>query len=80
LIQRPWDAEIICLETDGQASTVWRFAHNRASADIEYFNTQPLGNVSPDGEFFLFTSDWDEQLGIEESGRPRSDAWIVKLQ
>lgn len=80
LIQRPWDAEIICLETDGQASTIWRFAHNRASADIEYFNTQPLGNVSPDGRFFLFTSDWDEQLGIEESGRPRSDAWIVKLQ
>jgi hypothetical protein len=80
LITRPWDAEIDCFETDGAASTIWRFAHNRASADGVHFNTQPLGSLSRDGRFFLFTSDWDGQLGIESHGTPRSDVWIVKLQ
>jgi hypothetical protein len=27
----------------------------------------------------MFTSDWDEQLGKETNGTPRSDVWIVKL-
>ncbi len=74
-----WDAEIISLETDGLASTVWRFAHNRSAVEKEYFNTQPLGNISADGRYFLFTSDWDEMLGTESDGTPRSDVWIVKL-
>ncbi|HKS75237.1 MAG TPA: hypothetical protein VJQ82_18670 [Terriglobales bacterium] len=80
VIDRPWDGEIICVETDGLASTIWRFAHNRATADDEIFNTQPLGNTSPDGRFFIFTSDWDGQVGVDAHGAPRSDAWIVKLQ
>jgi len=79
-ITRPWDNEIVCIETDGLASTVWRFAHHRAYWVYRYFNTQPLGNVSKDGRFFLFTSTWDGQLGVEANGTPRSDAWIVKLK
>lgn len=78
-ITRPWDDEIVCIETDGLASTVWRFAHHRAYPQNEYFNTQPLGSVSQDGRFFLFTSTWDYQLGTEADGTPRSDMWIVKL-
>ena len=70
---------MFCIETDGAASTVWRFAHNRATWYPKYFNTQPLGSISRDGRFFLFTSAWDEQLGAESNGTPRSDAWIVKL-
>jgi hypothetical protein len=76
----PYEAEIICIETDGVASTIWRFAHNRAHWYPQYFNTQPLGSISRDGHFFLFTSSWDEQLGTESNGTPRSDVWIVKLQ
>lgn len=78
-IANPYDGEIFCLETDGAASTVWRFAHNRAIYVSPYFNTEPLGNVSDDGRFFLFTSTWDLQIGAEADGTPRSDVWIVKL-
>lgn len=78
-ITQPYEGEIICIETDAVASTVWRFAHNRASGDPSYFNTQPLGSISRDGRFLLFTSDWRHQLGVESDGTPRSDAWIVKL-
>jgi hypothetical protein len=78
-ITEPFEGEILCVETDGNASTVWRFAHNRASWLKPYYNTQPLGAVSMDGHFFLFTSGWDQQLGVESDGRPRTDVWIVKL-
>jgi len=79
-INVPYEGEIFCIETDGLASTIWRFAHNRAHWYPQYFNTQPLGSVSRNGRFFMFTSSWDEQLGTEVNGTPRSDVWIVKLQ
>jgi hypothetical protein len=78
-IDQPWAAEIFCIETDGVASTVWRFAHNRALYVAPYFQTQPLGNVSRDGRFFLFTSTWDAQLGKSADGTPLSDVFIVNL-
>jgi hypothetical protein len=78
-IDQPWSAEIFCIETDGLASTVWRFAHNRALYIEPYFQTQPLGNVSRNGRFFLFTSTWDGQLGNAEDGTPLSDVFIVRL-
>jgi hypothetical protein len=78
-VTEPFEGEIFCAETDGKASTVWRFAHNRATWTDPYYNTQPLGGVSSDGKFFLFTSGWDQQLGVESDGRPRTDVWIVKL-
>lgn len=79
-ITKPYQAEIFCIETDGIASTIWRFAHNRAHWYHQYFHTQPLGSISRDGRFFLFTSTWDEQVGTESNGTPRSDVWIVKLE
>jgi hypothetical protein len=78
-IDAPYDGEILCIETDGLASTVWRFAHNRAVWTEPYFNTQPLGNMTADGRYFLFTSGWDARLGNNHSGQPGSDVWIVKL-
>ncbi len=78
-ITEPYDGEIMCIETDGVASTVWRFAHHRAVWLTPLEQTQPLGNVSDDGRFFLFTSGWDGQLGTDSQGLPRSDVWIVKL-
>jgi hypothetical protein len=79
LINAAYDGEIFCIETDGIASTVWRFGHNRALWIAPNFNTQPLGNVTIDGRWFLFTSGWDSQLGNDSAGLPRSDVWIVKL-
>jgi hypothetical protein len=78
-ITEPFEGEIFCAETDGKASKVWRFAHNRARWTDSWYNTQPLGGVSRDGKFFLFTSGWDQQLGFESDGRPRTDVWIVRL-
>lgn len=78
-ITQPYEGEIFCIETDGLASTIWRFAHNRATYIRPFFQTQPLGSVSRDGAFFLFTSDWDAQLGNGPDGTPRSDVFIVKL-
>ena len=74
-----WNEEILCLETDGIASTMWRMGHHRASWG-DYFQTQPLGNISLDGKFFMFTSAWDGQVGLTPQGQPRSDVWIVALQ
>jgi hypothetical protein len=79
-IMRPFEDEVFCLETDLKASTVWRFAHTRASVELAYFHTQPVGSVSQDGHFYLFTSGWDEQVGYEPNGTPRSDVWIVNLR
>jgi hypothetical protein len=79
-VDQPYAGEVFCVETDGLASTVWRFAHNRATYISPYFQTQPLGVVSMDGHFFLFTSDWDAQLGLGTDGTPRSDVFIVKLE
>jgi hypothetical protein len=78
-IDQPYQGEIFCIETDGVASTIWRFAHNRATYIPPYFQTQPLGSVSQNGSFFLFTSDWDAQLGTGANGKPRADVFIVRL-
>jgi hypothetical protein len=79
-IETIWDGEVDCIETDGLASTVWRFAHNRSAVNPAYLNTQPLGNISYDGHYYLFTTDWNNLLGIEANGNPRSDIFIVHLE
>jgi hypothetical protein len=72
LVQRAWDGEIICVRTDGVASTVWRFAHHRSR--VGSFWDQPRANVSQDGRFVLFTSNWEGTVGAG-----RQDAFIVQL-
>jgi hypothetical protein len=78
-VKQPYDGEIFCMETDLQASTIWRFAHHRGIWDSEYYWSQPFENLSLDGRFLLFSSNWDLQLGTTKNGDPRSDVWIVKL-
>ncbi len=78
-ITQPYDGEVFCVETDLNASTIWRFAHNRARWDPEYYWSEPFGNVSLDGRFFMFSSSWDGQVGVNKNGDPRSDIWIVNL-
>jgi len=78
-IDQPFAGEIFCAETDGQADTIWRFAHNRALWVAPFYKTQPLGNVSRNGRFYIFTSTWDGLLGTEANGSPLSDVFIAKL-
>lgn len=75
----PWENEIDCAETDGKDSQVWRFAHTFSTAKNGFWST-PRGNVSQDGRFFMFTSDWEDQLGKQPNGdKFRSDVFIVEL-
>lgn len=78
-VKQPYDGEIFCIETDLNASTIWRFAHHRAIWDPEYYWSEPFGNVSLDGRFFMFSSGWDGQVGTNKNGDPRSDVWVARL-
>jgi len=80
LVTGPWENEIDCAETDGKASKVWRFAHTFSTARNGFWST-PRGNVSQDGRFFMFTSDWEDQLGKTPAGdKYRTDVFIVELK
>ncbi len=70
---RPWDNEIIGIATDG-SGTVYRFAHHRAVWDRSEFWDDPRGNISQNGRFFMFTSNWGKSVGPG-----RRDVFIVEL-
>jgi hypothetical protein len=88
---RAWDDEIVAIQTDapGANATVWRFAHHRS--DVSYdgdpsrtaFWYQPLPNVSQDGRFVLFSSNWEKTLGIDPTGEAgtaaRQDVFLLEL-
>jgi hypothetical protein len=89
---RAWDEEVFAVQTEGAGggATVWRFAHHRSKvaddADpsrISFWYT-PRANVSPDGHFALFTSNWEKTLGTdprgEAGGAYRQDVFLVELQ
>ena len=92
-VDQAWDREIVCVATSGPPK-VWRFAHHRATGACNAnakggscFNTIAIGNVSQDGRFFMFSSDWDWSLGSDprepgcpNSGRCRADVFIVELK
>jgi hypothetical protein len=76
----PWENEIDCVETDGKGSKIWRFAHTFSTATNGFWST-PRGNVSQDGRFYMFTSDWENTLGNALSGGShRTDVFIVELR
>lgn len=90
---RAYDLEIVCVATTGP-SRVWRFAHTRSAEAANdspnsrgWFWGTPRGNVSQDGKFFMFTSNWDWSLGNQggstgcpSSGQCRADVFIVELK
>ncbi|MGH9327026.1 MAG: hypothetical protein ACRD2B_10145 [Terriglobia bacterium] len=87
-----YDREIVCVATSGP-SKVWRFAHNRSTftqndspGSAENWPAIPIGNVSQDGRYYLFGSNWEFELGSERgswgcptSGVCRTDIFIVQL-
>jgi hypothetical protein len=79
-VKQPYDGEIFCIETDGLGSTVWRFVHNRGTWEHTFYWTLPVISLSLDGHWAAFTSGWDDQVGTDWDGDPRTDVWIVKLQ
>lgn len=89
---RAWDDEIVAVQTDlsGNAGAeVWRLAHHRSNvADdgdpgrISFWYT-PRPNVSPDGRWALFTSNWEKTLGTDPAGstggKARQDVFLLAL-
>ena len=91
----PWralDDEIIAVETDapGGNPTIWRLAHHRSDirndldAMGESFWYEPRPNVSDDGRWVLFTSNWEKTLGTDPDGdsgaSARQDVFLVQLR
>ena len=75
---RPWDDEIVAVKTDmSGGTTVWRFAHHRTTL-VSFWDT-PRANVSQDGHWALFTSNWEKTLGTDPGGGPREDVFLVEL-
>jgi hypothetical protein len=75
VIKQPWDREIVRVATTGP-SRVWRFAHHRATGACDdhdhgdsCFAAIAIGNVSQDGKFYLFGSDWEWSLGDRAGSR-----------
>ncbi len=85
---RAWDDEIIGIDMrNGGGGTVWRFAHHRsaigsdADPTVPYFWYEPIPNVSPDGRWVLFTSNWEKTLGADAAEHTaRQDVFIVRLR
>jgi hypothetical protein len=76
----PWENEILCVETDLKNSKVWRFAHTYSTAQNGFWSS-PRGNVSQDGRFYMFTSDWEDGLGqMPGKSVSRTDVFIVELK
>ena len=86
---RPWDDELLAVPTDGGAD-VWRLAHHRSDVrnDDEPEQTSfwytPRPNVSQDGRWVLFTSNWEKTLGTDPGGaageRARQDVFLLQLK
>jgi hypothetical protein len=89
---RAWDDELVAIQTDGapgSTATVWRFAHHRSDirndldATTTYFWYEPRPNISPDGHWVLFTSNWEKTLGTDPGGDAggsfRQDVFLLEL-
>lgn len=74
---RAWDDEIIGIATQGE-STVWRFAHHRSYVSAGFWS-QPLLSVAPNGKYAVFSSNWEQTLGVDGSG-PRQDVFVLELK
>ncbi len=74
----PWDDEIIAISTDPKRPRVFRFAMHRSKPSGDFWDV-PRGNVSPDGRFFMFTSNWEGTLGESRKGRSRRDVFVLEL-
>jgi Putative Ig domain len=64
-----WVDEITGMAIDG-SNTVWRFGH--AYSRAHDFNAQIMANVSRDGKWAIFTSDW--------GGTTRDDVFLIPLK
>ncbi len=77
LPSRALDDEIVAVATDG-SNRIWRFSHTWDIYDGSFW-TQPRSNVSQNGKYTLFSSNWMKTLGKDSDGNNRVDTFIVEL-
>lgn len=68
-VAKTFDNEIVLVATNG-SNQVRRLAHHRSVVN-DYYD-QPKANISRDGQFIAFTSNWGNASG-------RRDVYIVKV-
>jgi hypothetical protein len=86
-VQKAWANEIIGINPNG-TSPVLRLGHTFITGLSQFFDTQfGLGSVSPDGKFFIFTSDMLGGLGSSSGSGTctigatcRADAFVLQLR
>jgi hypothetical protein len=66
---RPMAQEVVYNKLVGGVWTSYRIAHHRARKDLSDFNSYPLVHPDPQGQYFLFASNWD--------GSARKDLFIA---
>jgi hypothetical protein len=88
---RAWDDEILVVQTDvgdGGAEVV-RLAHHRTdirhddAPERSIFWYMPRPNISRDGRWLLFTSNWEKSLGVDLKApageRARQDVFLLQM-
>lgn len=88
---RPWDDEILAVQTDvgDGGAEVLRLAHHRSDVrhddepERSTFWYMPRPNVSRDGRWVLFTSNWEKTLGTDPKApageRARQDVFLLQM-
>lgn len=79
--RRAWDYEIVLFPT-APGGPVYRVCHYRSAIEnpdgtIEFWST-PRPQISPDGRWVWFTSNWERTLGKDSDGTDRQDVFIVR--
>lgn len=75
-----WQNEILA-SSQANLGTTWRFGASYSTGNSSFFDCQnDIGTVSPNGKWFLFTSDWGNTLGTDANGKNRCDVFAMKLQ
>ncbi len=73
-VSAPFDNELLLVSTDG-SNRVRRIAHHRSVVgDVDSYYDEPHANVSRDGQFVAFTSNWGGNAGHD-----RQDLYVVKF-
>jgi hypothetical protein len=81
---RTWDDEVVSFATDG-SGVATRHCHHRSvvwpdtgTGAFEFWYT-PRPNVSRDGHWVMFTSNWDKTLGIDagDTSTHRQDVFVA---
>ena len=68
--EEPFAGEIFCIQTDGRASTVWRFAHDRATYISPFFKLNLRETFQGMGAFSCSVQIGMRSLAKDQTGHP----------